>query len=314
VVEFRTKDLVAFIKARHDVFLRREAGKKKPWTKDPILQNYRFCNVYRELDSVTIWIRQNITEKYADQRNYDLWFQFVLARLLNLPASLAVAGYIAFAYDQRVDGLTGAQRLIKNLHALKASGSNVFNGAYIVSTNGQAMDKVEYIANKVLTPLWKSRDEMRPHPREQLRDFYGRLVSANGMGTFMAAQVCADLKFAWPSEEAWIAGGPPYKRGFTWGTNKRVWPEDFWSFAASGPGSRRGLNRVLQLQPEDPWKESQWLGALEILHQGVAPAIKKLGMPRLSAQDLQNCLCEFDKYERVRLGEGVPKQRYEGVK
>lgn len=34
---------------------------------------------------------------------------------------------------------------------------------------------------------------------------------------------------------------------------------------------------------------------------------------KLCAQDIQNCLCEFDKYERVRLGEGAPKQRYPGV-
>jgi hypothetical protein len=36
---------------------------------------------------------------------------------------------------------------------------------------------------------------------------------------------------------------------------------------------------------------------------------KKLPEP-LHAQDLQNCLCEFDKYERARLGQGVPKQIY----
>jgi hypothetical protein len=40
---------------------------------------------------------------------------------------------------------------------------------------------------------------------------------------------------------------------------------------------------------------------------------KKARMPQLHAQDLQNCLCEFDKYERVRLGEGRPKAKYNGV-
>lgn len=32
----------------------------------------------------------------------------------------------------------------------------------------------------------------------------------------------------------------------------------------------------------------------------------------LDAQDLQNCLCEFDKYERVRMGQGRPRSRYPG--
>jgi hypothetical protein len=31
---------------------------------------------------------------------------------------------------------------------------------------------------------------------------------------------------------------------------------------------------------------------------------------RLSASDLRSCLCEFDKYERGRLGEGKPKRRF----
>jgi hypothetical protein len=30
----------------------------------------------------------------------------------------------------------------------------------------------------------------------------------------------------------------------------------------------------------------------------------------LHAQDIQNCLCEFDKYMRVKLGQGTPKQLY----
>jgi hypothetical protein len=30
----------------------------------------------------------------------------------------------------------------------------------------------------------------------------------------------------------------------------------------------------------------------------------------LTLMDIQNCLCEFDKYERVRLGEGRPRSYY----
>ena len=37
-------------------------------------------------------------------------------------------------------------------------------------------------------------------------------------------------------------------------------------------------------------------------------------MPMIHAQDLQNCLCEFDKYERVRLNEGRPRSNYPGLK
>ena len=33
----------------------------------------------------------------------------------------------------------------------------------------------------------------------------------------------------------------------------------------------------------------------------------------LHAQDVENCLCEFDKYERTRLGEGRPRSLYAGM-
>ncbi len=37
--------------------------------------------------------------------------------------------------------------------------------------------------------------------------------------------------------------------------------------------------------------------------------LERIGLHGLHAQDLQNCLCEFDKWMRVRLGEGKPKRR-----
>jgi hypothetical protein len=53
-----------------------------------------------------------------------------------------------------------------------------------------------------------------------------------------------------------------------------------------------------------------WREALRRLHEAIAPELERIGVGRLSAQDLQNCLCEFDKFERVRLGEGKPKRRF----
>lgn len=61
------------------------------------------------------------------------------------------------------------------------------------------------------------------------------------------------------------------------------------------------------------FNDKSWFLQLGLLQKEIDPLIKKAGILRLSAQDLQNCLCEFDKYERVRLGEGRPKQLYPGV-
>jgi hypothetical protein len=73
------------------------------------------------------------------------------------------------------------------------------------------------------------------------------------------------------------------------------------------------MNRVLELPTDYRLGEEQWREDLATLRSEVNPLLRKVNMEPLHAQDLQNCLCEFDKYERVRLGEGRPKQRYEGA-
>jgi hypothetical protein len=46
------------------------------------------------------------------------------------------------------------------------------------------------------------------------------------------------------------------------------------------------------------------------MREQIMPELEGIGLGDLHAQDLQNCLCEFDKMERARLGEGKPKRRF----
>lgn len=270
-----TKELCAFIKEREATRLRKERGNVRPWTKDPIISVYRFCNVHREDDAVTRWIAANWRDLNVGVE--DLWFAMVIARLLNLPASMEAVG---FPIPWK------PERFRKILHQRKAAGLNNFNAAYIVSTNGNAMDKVDYLVERVLTPLWLARKQLRPLKGMTLDEWHTQLMKFDGLGSFMAAQIVADMKYAPPLQDA----------------------ADWHEWAASGPGSRRGLNRALERPVEAPWPGKTWLVALGTLHMAVQARLPNL---ELHAQDLQNCLCEFDKYERVRLGEGRPKQIYQ---
>lgn len=271
----RSKELTDFIIAREKVRVAKEAGlPRAKWTKDPILAKYRFCNVHREDDRVSQWIKREMRDPFKDHK--DLWFMMVVARLLNLPESLeAVLPHIL---------PWKPEKFRKVLHERKFSGKKNFNGAYIVSTNGKAMEKVDYLIAYVLNPLWAARELVRPHVGMWLAEFHTTLSQYDGLGSFMAAQVVADMKYA-----------PVLQNATDWHT-----------FAASGPGSRRGLNRVMGKPVDAPWPGVTWFDALVTLRNAV---LARWGQP-LHAQDLQNCLCEFDKYERVRLGEGTPKQLY----
>lgn len=276
----RTKDLAKFILERESIRIKKEAGKPRPWTKDEILATYRFCNVRREDDKVTRWIADNWRVPHADDK--DLWFAMVFARLFNLPSTLG-----SVDIKDVLNWKSGAVH--RALTSAKSINGVLFNGAYIVSTNGKAMEKVPYLFDFVLGPLWANRKSLRPKIGDTLSGYHARLMQYDGLGSFMAAQVVADLKYVETLRSAL----------------------DWHSWAASGPGSRRGLNRVCEHAPDEPWREQQWFQTLTMLRSELLPLLK--GM-ELHAQDLQNVNCEFDKYERVRLGEGRPKQLYRSVK
>jgi hypothetical protein len=67
-------------------FVGAKAGKPQPWTTYRILSRYKMCNVYREQDRVTAWIRENWRAPYADHPN--LWFAMCVARAINWPETL----------------------------------------------------------------------------------------------------------------------------------------------------------------------------------------------------------------------------------
>lgn len=284
------KRFVDFVVARHLVYVERTAGNPKPWTNDRILQTYRFCNVYRELDTVTRYIRGPYTKalRKLGMEPRDLWFAMVVARLINWPDSLEELVPVVACWD--------AAEFTRVMDQRKYRGRQTFGPAYIVSTNGQSIPKAKYIAEYVLEPLYVGEHgDMRPEPGQTLQSYHAALMQFQGMGSFMAAQVVADVK---NTRKSGLHNAP-----------------DWMTWAAPGPGSLRGLSRVMgRGGSKTGWKDDVWLQHLHILQTALNEEFARRGWAAICAQDTQNCLCEFDKYERVRLGEGAPKQRYDGGK
>jgi hypothetical protein len=285
----RSADFMKFILARETLRQRKEGELTnyngdfyfKPWTNDPILRMYRFCNVRREDDKVTKWIAENWRNPNAKEK--DNWFAMAVARWINWPDTLSRIGYPVPWVPKTV---------VKTMKTWRADGGKVWTGAYMIGTQGNAKDKIDFVVDNVLSPMWANRAVIRPRAGDCLESFNDRLQDQYAMaGGFMGGQVIADIKYT--DQYLKVA-------------------KDWWTWAVSGPGSRRGLNRVMGQDPDCPWKEKEWLAtahrlALALDHPGS-------GLPfKLHMQDIQNCLCEFDKYERVRLGEGRPRSLYPGA-
>ena len=242
-----------FVNERENVRLNREDGlPRDQWTDDPILRQYHFCNIRREDDRGTKEIRKVVHDVgYAVA---DLPAVYTMARLLNSAKSLAIYA------DQGMDGL----------HHARNRGESVFNVAYVVSTCGKPMDKLEYVEDLVATV------RKMAVPDSSCAAAFKRLREVDGLGSFLAGQIVADLK-----NDRYLTGAP-----------------DFDTFSVMGPGSKKGLDMIFGPgTTERTYRER--IAVLDGLVSGKIPKVHR--------QDLQNCLCEFSKYIRYR--DNLPGRR-----
>lgn len=277
--ELMKAELLHWVQERVEIRRKRRQGESRPWTEDPILQTYRFCNVRREHDRETIWRAEHWRDPHADDP--DVWFAMAVGAFLPWHATCAPLGY-PVPWNRL--------RFRQVLRDRTLSRGKTWSSAYRVFGVGKAATKAETVA-RTLSALWKDRHKLRGMAGGTLAKAHRMLTGYPGIGSFLAAQIVADLKHTRTLADA----------------------RDWWFWAASGPGSQRGLNRMLGRYPKSPWVESDWLSALQDLHDELRPELLDILDEPLHNQDFQNVLCEVDKYLRVKLGKDKLRARYDGA-
>jgi hypothetical protein len=173
------------------------------------------------------------------------------------------------------DSLPNLEGLSDGLKARRESGEKVFTSVYTISTCGKKMDKIDYVLNHVISQVQKCEDGFLTG---SLFEMFQSLTQVDGLGSFLAGQVIADMK---------NTKGHPLSEA-----------EDWWTWSTHGPGSLRGLSWYFHNQPTGI-TASQYESALKECRKEVDPLIPEY-VPRISNQDFQNCLCEFSKYIKVK--------------
>jgi len=253
---------------REEVRKKKEAGMAKPWSNDMVFRTTYFCNVHREDDTVTKYIRK----MYSPHVNKPMFeANIILSRFLNWPPTLEAIGFLP---DWEADYLK------RKLNEIKGRGEKVWGNAYVVTTHGIPMDKIDYLCDRV----WPSVQDNLSYCFESCAEQAENLMTIEGISTFMAGQVIADLK---------NTEGHPLFTSPDWAT-----------FVLPGPGSRRGMDWLCG----EKIGEKDWYVKLAQLQQ----MLYNDGWC-LHAQDIQNCLCEYDKWERVINGTGRSKRGYNGI-
>ncbi len=275
--------LVAFIEERESIRIRRASGKPYPWTHDEILQKYRFTNIHREHDKVSQHYQKTIRDHYG--QGPLVLPATILYRWFNRMTTCKDFFYEPFEQYIAKNDIEILQIVLSNMPPPHVTGSFIIQGKPGYTKGEGVLYYFHQWCQKPWRDIWQ--EWLRNQPSLQTIDEW---ILSEGLGSFMRAQIVADLKYL-----PFLQTAP-----------------DWWTWAAPGPGSMRGLNIVLERDIKTPWAKGEWLFELNELNFLVTPMLQDIGIEKLHNQDLQNCLCEFSKYTKVARGIGRPRQVFRG--
>ena len=250
----------------------------KPWTNDPIFQNVFFCNVYRENDKVTSYLRDNYRQPNAEEGHVFLgtillrWYNYIptMQLLINskIPHSFRPFDAKRHRHAKATGSFTDGWALKPYLKLLLAvrhnNGSSkegqLFGGAYIIRPivdGDKGARKVESIGDLMTSMARDKRlyDELcgtigRPNARlpenhREPLDISPRKFAA--LGSTTDSNEPGTMSYAFARLREFSGMGKFYNYQFigdlAYTHVLRDAPDWFtWSFC--GPGTSRGLVRL----------------------------------------------------------------------
>ncbi len=276
---FSVESFWDFVVKRHRIWHKRTILEQPaPWTEDKILQKFFFCNIFRYLDTGTIWYMGNVV--HPNQTLDDALWRTITYRLVNsIPAFEAVGG-VAPRQDR---GLMIA--------TMRSKGVVLNSPAYITlprppgPSYHNRVDRLEAILNFLnleFDGLVYSIQEAKI-----LEEISSCLKHLYGIGPFLSLQIYRDLILANQipfTDDDWVEIGPGAKKGLLMLFGPRL---------AKGEKAQRELIYGLTQSQEKPLAE-RGFGDFETM--------------KISAGDIEHNLCEAGKYFRLSKGRG--RRRY----
>jgi len=259
------------------------------WTQDPVFQQWRFCNVHREMDRTTVWFKENIRDPLnaaaLDQtpaRLFDLVMGVIIFRWFNrISTGEIIKDLILDGWDRKE-----AQRRLGN-----APGA-ILTGAYMVRTPF-GMTKLE----GVLSYVEHAGMELTRNPTflrwgHSLHEAHEDLLVLPGMGRFTSYEVVTDLR------HTCLLGGA----------------EDIMTWASAGPGCARGLGWVMNEEPQlFNYTSRQDQSEMNLLMYNLLMMSRQEEYwPQYwtpwEMREVEHWACEFDKYKRAEKGDRLKRR------
>ncbi len=263
---------------RQNIFNKKKSGLPAPWTKDEILQNYKFCNSYRVNDRVSQYLLRNVIyngRKYSDR---DMIFRIILFKLFNKESTwelitLEFGDITLESFDFRK-----CSKLLNNAitHNIK-----IYNDAYIsCATKAFGYDRKHDNHLALLYKMFiEDNIDYSIVNSKSMKEAFNIIKSYPLIGDFMAYQLITDINY---SEVVNFS-------------------ED--EFCVVGPGSKRGIDKCFISRGNYSYEEIIMYMYKHQDSEFERLNLKFFGLPNRKLQliDCQNIFCELDKYCREKI-------------
>jgi hypothetical protein len=270
-----------FASERQQMFARRVAGEPGPWTDDPILQEFKFCNVFRAADRVSQCMIRDVCYHDEPCTAEDRLFQITAFRTFSKPATWRAIRDALGRYPTLDDLADGSFTRALDLARLRNGG--LYTGAFILCATDAYGQPAKHLNHVELFRHMFLHDRLGAKLLDvrSLREAYELLHGYPLMGDFMSYQTAIDLN---------------YSSLINFSENE---------FTQAGPGALRGIRKCFQdLGDYTPAETVLWMTERqddEFAHLGLS--FGGLWGRMLHAIDCQGLFCETDKYCR----EAVPE-------
>jgi hypothetical protein len=269
-----------FASERQRIFERRVAGIPRPWTQDPILQTFKFCNVFRAADRVSQYMVREVACSAERVSPEDRIFQIVAFRTFSKEDTWNSIRLILGRAPTLDDLRDGAFAAAVNKTRLSLGG--LYTAAFILCASPAYGHTVKHLNHlDLFKDMFLKRSlAQRIQDAPSLASVFDLLRSFPLMGDFMSYQIAIDLNYS------------------------SLLPFSENEFTRPGPGAVRGIRKVFtDIGDYSPSDVISWMvdrQADEFAKRNL-PFTGLWGRP-LQAIDCQGLFCEVDKYCR----EAVP--------
>jgi len=258
---------VATALERHRIYKKKMNHDQRPWTEDPILDKFRFCNIFRQYDKCSLWMINNIVRK---SRNLEqLWPAVIAYRYIssyNMYKELA----------NRCVDLFDMKQVHSTMIDIVHEGMK-FNGCFLRNPKIKGgWSPIVHVPFLLIREIRVDGRLPSVVSRQSFENLTKYLIQFSATSGFMAHQYACDLEYSVFFD-----------------------PTDKQTYATMGPGSKQGMNLLLDRNRKAPMKQDEWLKYARELRTFLAEAFKwEFPEEEISMQDVQNWLCEFQKYSK----------------